>query len=433
MKNMNTTSSSLTTLKYGPKGVQKKKGPPRQDSPVARNSLNETSFHSDQADWSWNNLPDILYKLSPTGEATQRLEEPGCLSYRIHNKKLRNLPVLPDNISSTVDEFRVEAWQRLDPRVTLTDITNRMHPQFRIKNNALQQRGVRFRQAFHMLAWNSGNRRSAQLEAELLRKMERLGLDVNSNSTRGITPGLRKPELGEAGGRVEIPEPWKSRKLGTRNRVTLVSQEERYLEMQDDTRSEVSEIESETSLATTPEVSEPETQVIEYIHKYVLHDQHYDHPDGALPVIRGLIPDDELPSTVSMQDLDLRHGYSLPESECKPDSELLPLYLSPDRVEYRSFFWSPSSAFSLRGFCDSSCFEEFPQQPDDMLNPINIHAVAQSKPQTPTTGIFPIVDPMQLNLVPAENQKNIFDDMLAEHYKGQREITEMPYYVLYTS
>ncbi|KAL4870526.1 hypothetical protein BDV12DRAFT_195250 [Aspergillus spectabilis] len=433
MENWEISRKSLRNLRLGPKGIQKKKGPPRQDSPSTHDSRNHTSFHPDQDDWSWTNFPDVLYKLSPTGERTQRHEEPGYLPYRIHGRKLRNLPVLPDNISSTVEEFRVEAWQRLDPRVTLTDITNRMHPNFRIKNNALQQRGVRFRQAFHLLAWNSGNKRSAQLEAELFEKMEELGLDIRSNSTRGITPGLINPELGEAGGRVPFPATWKVRKLVDRNKKIVPSQVERFLEMEDDTCSVVSEIKPETPLPMTPEVSEHEAQVIEYIHEFVPYDEYHNHPDGALPVIRGLIPDGELPSTVSMHELDLLQGYRQPEPEIKQETESLPLLCNPDRFANRSFFWSPSSAFFLRSFCNLPCFKPFPHHPDDALDSIRLLSATLSKPHTPTTGIFPIVNPMQLNMLPEQEQKNIFDDMLTEYYAGQRELIEMPYYVLHAS
>ncbi|KAL2219872.1 hypothetical protein M432DRAFT_606857 [Thermoascus aurantiacus ATCC 26904] len=127
------------------------------------------------------------------------------MSYPIHGQYLREIPVLPDNISSNVEEFRVEAWMRLDRRIRLCDITNRMHPMFRIKPNALQQRGVRFRKAFSMLAWGSGNKKTAELEAELVKAMIQKGIDPALNSTRGLTPGLINPELGEAGGRIPVP------------------------------------------------------------------------------------------------------------------------------------------------------------------------------------------------------------------------------------
>jgi hypothetical protein len=79
----------------------------------------------------------------------------------------------------------------------LQDITDRMHPDVRIEKNALQQRGVRFRKAFNMLAWGSGNKKTAVMEAELVEKMRQKGIDPAANSTRGLTPGLINPALGK--------------------------------------------------------------------------------------------------------------------------------------------------------------------------------------------------------------------------------------------
>lgn len=150
-------------------------------------------------------MPRILYQLRPS-EKKDRKAEADLMTYPIHGKVLRNLPVLPDNIASTVEEFRVEAWMRMDRRVRLKDITDRMHPKFRVNDNALQQRSVRFRQIFGLLAWDSGNKRSRELEKDLLQRMRDKGIDPAANSTRGITPGLINPALGEAGGRIPLPK-----------------------------------------------------------------------------------------------------------------------------------------------------------------------------------------------------------------------------------
>ncbi|KAJ9242162.1 hypothetical protein DTO166G5_565 [Paecilomyces variotii] len=192
--------------------------PPRQAKAPRQHSVkavhdprNVTEFRQDQADWSWENLPDILYTFKPP--RAPRQPEPATMSYQIHGQFLRHLPILPDCISSDVEEFRVEAWMRLDRRVRLVDITQRMHPEFRIKPNALQQRGVRFRKAFNMLAWGSGNKKTLETEAELVNKMRGCGIDPGVNSTRGMTPGLIRPELGEAGGRIALPEQYSRRSL----------------------------------------------------------------------------------------------------------------------------------------------------------------------------------------------------------------------------
>ncbi|KAL5360345.1 hypothetical protein BJX96DRAFT_175204 [Aspergillus floccosus] len=195
-----------------PSKKRKRSKVPRQDSPNAIHPLNFTTFRKDQ-DWSWDNMPDILYQLRPD-EKRDRKAEANLMTYPIHGKVLRNLPVLPDNIASTVEEFRVEAWMRMDRRVRLKDITDRMHPNFRVKDNALQQRSVRFRQIFGLLAWDSGNKRSRELEKDLLQKMRDKGIDPASNSTRGITPGLINPALGEAGGRIPLPKSGSQAKAG---------------------------------------------------------------------------------------------------------------------------------------------------------------------------------------------------------------------------
>ncbi|RHZ48590.1 uncharacterized protein CDV56_106237 [Aspergillus thermomutatus] len=108
------------------------------------------------------------------------------MPYQIHGKFLRELPILPDNISSDVEEFRVEAWMRLDRRVRL--------------------RGVRFRKAFNMLAWGTGNKKTLETESELAKATVAQGINPGAHSTRGITPGSIYPEAGEAGGRIALPE-----------------------------------------------------------------------------------------------------------------------------------------------------------------------------------------------------------------------------------
>ncbi|KAL4737532.1 hypothetical protein BDV11DRAFT_216647 [Aspergillus similis] len=416
MKNYRVSKPTLRSSKKVPRRLQQKKAPPRQDSPNANDPRNRTSYHPDQAHWSWEDLPDILYQLSPDDDE-KRLKDPGLMSYPIHGKYLRNLPVLPDNISSTVEEFRVEAWQRMDARICLEDITARMHPDFRIKNNALQQRGVRFRQAFNLKAWRSGNKRSAHLEADLLRRMTELGLDINSNSTRGITPGLVNPQLGEQGGRVPIPKGWRTRKMGNKSTANETAIEERKVPFHDlkspfrtsgyfettlpdepDALLEVPEVNPQA-----PDVTEHEAQTVGYVHQDVNDDEADNRFDDVLSLLRGVIPDDELPDTVSLPDLDL--------------------------LSWRSTFWTPSSALNFHSFCLQDCFTNFPAQPEELLDYVpSLFTRTSSKPQTPTTGIFPVNDPTLLDTVPERQRRNVFDDMLLECYKGERHVFEMPYH-----
>lgn len=162
--------------------------------------------------WSIHDLPDILYQFRPvdTGLPDQKV---GLKDWPLYGNVLRDLPVLPDHISSSVEEWRVEAWMRLDKRIRLGDITDRMHPEFRISNNTLQQRSGRFRQDFHIISWYSGNKKSHDIEARI--NQELLARDINPalNTTRGLTPGLVDPALGEAGGRIPLPGNWGSVKI----------------------------------------------------------------------------------------------------------------------------------------------------------------------------------------------------------------------------
>ncbi|KAH2556002.1 hypothetical protein KXW97_000467 [Aspergillus fumigatus] len=194
----------------GPKSTDKpqgnKKKTPRQGSTDAVDPRNFTSFREDQKDWSWDNLPAILYQFKPTKEDDEKKEREPPKTKLLGGKWVRDIEILPDHISSDVEEFRVEAWMRLDRRIHLQDIIDRMHEDFAIERNALQQRNVRFRKAFHLIAWSSGNKISCQLEQDVLNRMSEQGIDPTLNSTRGLTPGPVNPELGEAGGRIALPD-----------------------------------------------------------------------------------------------------------------------------------------------------------------------------------------------------------------------------------
>ncbi|EDN04711.1 hypothetical protein I7I51_08991 [Histoplasma capsulatum] len=190
-----------------------KRRPPRQHSAASRsNVLNITEPMPGQTDWSVDNLPEILYVFRPTApQVRSHNKMPMKPSPWDSGQDLRIFDILPDRISANVEEFRVEAWMRLDRRIQLHDITDRMHPEFRIAKNALQQRGVRFRQAFSILSWGSGNKQTQVVAEQLEKEMEARGIDPALNSTRGLTPGLINLALGEAGGRIPVPEAYKQR------------------------------------------------------------------------------------------------------------------------------------------------------------------------------------------------------------------------------
>ncbi|OJD24556.1 hypothetical protein ACJ73_04088 [Blastomyces percursus] len=192
----------------------KRKGkPPRQHSAASRSDVrNVTDPMPGQTEWSVDNLPEILYVFRPTAPQARSLSNlPTKPSPWGSGPDLRIFDILPDRISANVEEFRVEAWMRLDRRIQLHDITDRMYPDFRIANNALQQRGVRFRQAFNILSWGTGNKKTKVVAEQLEKKMQAKGIDTSLNSTRGLTPGLVNLAMGEAGGRIPVPEAHRQR------------------------------------------------------------------------------------------------------------------------------------------------------------------------------------------------------------------------------
>ncbi|KAL2852933.1 hypothetical protein BJY01DRAFT_244336 [Aspergillus pseudoustus] len=441
-----------------------------QDSPHAKDAKNLTFYHPEQVGWTWENMPDILYQLNPEGRSN-RNEEPPYLPYLIHGRRVRDFPVLPDNISSTVEEFRVEAWMRLDRRIRLKDITDRIHPDFRLRENALQQRGVRFRQAFGLLAWDSGNKRSRELESKLWCRMKMLGLDPQSNSTRGITPGLIDPSAGEVGGRVPVPAGWGPNKSPRCKKAQYIEAEllkkltpeidssepespdpepaqpepevvrestpdpdpsgfEAYMKNIDDPFSE--ELVEETEIPdpmeydlggktpTSEETHKPVVQV-NYSYQYTSYDEYKTHFNGALPVIHGIMADETLPTTVSMADLDLTMGITFPQ----PEMKLPPLPTLHD-LDGQAPIWSSSSALSSHGFCSSSCFEDTSSQPEDLLKPLGPFFPASREPQTPFTEFFDFINPSQVDMTEdlAVN-KNDIGILLDEHNFAERQLIEM--------
>lgn len=161
-----------------------------------------TTVNPDQRHWSIHNLPDILYVLKPTGVHTKsRARVPKTTS--IFGNQVNDFPVLPDQISSRVEGWRVEAWSRMDRRITPQDIIDRVNPAYKITASEIQMRRYRFRQEFNVAAWGSGSSIAA-----ITRTLEGVGLDRAQNTTRGLTPGLISPAVGEAGGRIPLPDNW---------------------------------------------------------------------------------------------------------------------------------------------------------------------------------------------------------------------------------
>ncbi|KAL1851146.1 hypothetical protein Plec18170_006470 [Paecilomyces lecythidis] len=185
---------------YALKPAKKEKKTKRRDPP---NDDDLTAFHPWQTGWSIDNLPDILYVLRPEGPHPRIMGSPTKTPYLIFGRNVADFPVLPLQISSRVEGWRYEAWFRLDRRITAEDIIHRINPKYRVTAGELQMRRYRFREAFHLGCWGSGPSMGA-----VTRLLEVNGLDPRLNSTRGLTPGLINPYLGERGGRIPLPRDW---------------------------------------------------------------------------------------------------------------------------------------------------------------------------------------------------------------------------------
>ncbi|OGM50254.1 hypothetical protein ABOM_001121 [Aspergillus bombycis] len=159
-----------------------------------------TASHNDQDDWSIENLPDILYILKPEHGKSRHVVR--TTAHKIFGKHINAFSVLPDQISSKIEGWRLEAWMRLDRRITGQDIIDRVNPRYRPRLTSIdiELRRKAFRERFHVACWGA---------QKTINNISRLavsrGIDPASNTTRGLTPGLIDPSKGEAGGRIPLP------------------------------------------------------------------------------------------------------------------------------------------------------------------------------------------------------------------------------------
>ncbi|KAL2865641.1 uncharacterized protein BJX67DRAFT_382609 [Aspergillus lucknowensis] len=176
------------------------------DTPPGTEDFTVTSV--DQMNWSINNLPNILYTINPGIEHRAGVVPVRKTRARLFGKHINDLPTLPPRISSMVEGWRLEAWRRLDPRITPEDVIDRVHPDYRMNISEIEihRRRAEFRRLFHVSCWDPGFEYTF---ATVSRALELVGLDPQTNSTRGLTPGLCNPGLGEAGGRIPLPPGFK--------------------------------------------------------------------------------------------------------------------------------------------------------------------------------------------------------------------------------
>ncbi|KAL8939900.1 MAG: hypothetical protein Q9211_002528 [Gyalolechia sp. 1 TL-2023] len=120
---------------------------------------------------------------------------------------LLDFPHLPDQIGSQEWWFVLEAWKRLDPRVRWRDITMRIHgPSRPSSHNNLQMNISRNRSKWGLVSWCTTllHEKDNRTRQEALNALS--NEQISNNTTRGTTPGLINPTLGEAGGRVPVPK-----------------------------------------------------------------------------------------------------------------------------------------------------------------------------------------------------------------------------------
>ncbi|KAI4177691.1 MAG: hypothetical protein LQ343_000154 [Gyalolechia ehrenbergii] len=112
---------------------------------------------------------------------------------------------LPDRVGTREFWWVFEAWRRYDPRIRWKDIWMRQERSHRSSNptgNGIHMLVMRNRASHKMVTWTTDNGPSSR--ADWINEMT--DQQRQDNTTRGLTPGLINPALGEAGGRVPLPD-----------------------------------------------------------------------------------------------------------------------------------------------------------------------------------------------------------------------------------
>jgi hypothetical protein len=151
-----------------------------------------TDYRPEQADWSQENLPDMIYTFDKPANWLGRadLKDPPLKTYPIYGNFLRDIPILPDHISKDVEGWRLETWSRFDPRIRKHDLVNRMPLAARSDYNTdLSMRAQRFRKDANVLGWVAKGGKFASEKQRLQQLLQRAGVPLNLNTTRGISWG----------------------------------------------------------------------------------------------------------------------------------------------------------------------------------------------------------------------------------------------------
>lgn len=160
-----------------------------------RDPNDTTSFLAAQADWSADNLPDILFewrrgdRQNPAYEPEVRRDpttgEPVVDSST--GRPLRIFRNVPEFLSTQVEGWLLEAIMREDSRITLKDLHAHMRDLAERPRsvNALQMRTKRFRERHRIASWNR-NDISSSWNQEIARQLT--AEQKEANTTRGLGP-----------------------------------------------------------------------------------------------------------------------------------------------------------------------------------------------------------------------------------------------------
>jgi hypothetical protein len=151
-----------------------------------------TDYRPEQAHWSQENLPEIIYAFDKPANWLGRadLKDPPLKTYHIYGKFLRDIPILPDHISKDVEGWRMETWSRFDPRIRKHDLVNRMPLAARSDHNTdLSMRAQRFRKDANVLGWVAKGGKFTSERQRLQQLLQGAGVPLNPNTTRGISWG----------------------------------------------------------------------------------------------------------------------------------------------------------------------------------------------------------------------------------------------------
>ncbi len=155
-----------------------------------------TSFHPDQATWSEQNLPEILFEWrrgnckNPDYEPQIRVDGAGIPVFhpkdtqkRTPLKIYRNVPRI---LSTEAEGWLLEAIMRQDSRITIKDLWAHMPANPNRKSlGALQMRTKRFREQYRLASWGRSEETSEwnRQVAEDLSEAQKA-----ANTTRGLQP-----------------------------------------------------------------------------------------------------------------------------------------------------------------------------------------------------------------------------------------------------